>query len=145
MKYKINKIILDISNKNIDNRLNMWIISETYMLIKIINTLLNYCNYLDIKTSITSSSDYHLNSGKTERLADLSRQAGGTEYLSGPSAKGYLDKKIFLDLGIKLTWFEYSGSPPYQQLWGGFSHGVTILDLLFNCGKDSPHYMRYLA
>ena len=107
--------------------------------------IVSICNYLDIKTSITSSSDYHLNSGKTERLADLSRQAGGTEYLSGPSAKGYLDKKIFLDLGIKLTWFEYSGYPPYQQLWGGFSHGVTILDLLFNCGKDSPHYMRYLA
>ena len=103
------------------------------------------CEYLEIKTTITSSCDYRLVDGRTERLADLSRQAGGTEYLSGPSAKDYVDKKVFFDLGIKLTWFEYSGYPIYHQLWGEFAHGVTILDLLFNCGKDSPHYMRYLA
>ena len=43
---------------------------------------------------------------------------------------------------IKLTWFDYAGYPAYPQLWGEFTHGVTILDLLFNCGKDSPRYMR---
>ncbi len=103
------------------------------------------CDYLAIKTAITNSWDYTLLDGKTERLADLCVQAGGTEYVSGPAAKGYVEEKIFSDIGIKLTWFDYTGYPEYPQLWGEFSHGVSILDLLFNCGKDSPRYMRYVA
>jgi WbqC-like protein family len=103
------------------------------------------CNYLAIKTTITSSWDYALIDGKTERLADLCVQAGATEYISGPAAKDYVDDKVFSDLGIELTWFDYAGYPAYPQLWGEFTHGVTILDLLFNCGKDSPRYMRYVA
>ena len=103
------------------------------------------CIYLGIKTIITNSSDYNLLDGKTERLADLCLQVGGTEYISGPAAKDYVDEKVFADMGIKLTWFDYNGYPFYQQLWGEFTHGVTILDLLFNCGKDSPRYLRYVA
>ena len=103
------------------------------------------CSYLSIKTVITGSWDYTLLDGKTERLADLCVQAGGTEYISGPAAKHYVDEKIFSDLGIMLTWFDYSGYPAYPQLWGEFIHGVTIVDLLFNCGKNSPRYMRYVA
>lgn len=102
------------------------------------------CNYLGIKTTISNSWDYKLLDGKTERLADLCAQAGGGEYLSGPSAKDYIEEKVFSEAGIKLTWFDYSGYPEYPQLWGEFAHGVTILDLLFNCGKDAPRYMRYV-
>ena len=103
------------------------------------------CVYLGIKTTITNSWDYTLLDGKTERLADLCMQAGGTEYLSGPAAKDYVDEQVFVDLGINLTWFDYVGYPEYPQLWGEFVHGVTILDLLFNCGKDASRYMRYVA
>jgi hypothetical protein len=103
------------------------------------------CHYLDIKTVISNSRDYTLLDGKTERLADLCMQAGGTEYISGPAARDYVAEKVFADMGLKLTWFDYIGYPEYPQLWGEFSHGVTILDLLFNCGKDSPRYMRYVA
>ena len=103
------------------------------------------CSYLSIKTVITGSWDYTLLDGKTERLADLCVQAGGTEYISGPAAKCYVDEKIFSDLGVKLTWFDYAGYPAYPQLWGEFTHGVTILDLLFNCGTNSQRYMRYVT
>lgn len=103
------------------------------------------CTYLDIKTNITNSWDYTLQEGKTERLADLCVQAGGTEYISGPAAQDYINEKIFIDLGIKLIWFDYAGFSEYPQLWGDFTHGVSILDLLFNCGKDAPRYMRYVA
>lgn len=103
------------------------------------------CNYLEIKTAVTNSWDYTLLDGKTERLANLCMQAGGTEYVSGPAAKDYVDRKIFEDMDIKLTWFDYADYPEYPQLWGKFTHGITILDLLFNCGKDSPHYMKHVA
>jgi glutaredoxin-related protein len=78
------------------------------------------------------------------RLADLCAQAGGTEYVSGPAAKDYLEENLFTDKSIKLTWFDYVGYPAYPQLWGEFIHGVTILDLLFNCGKDAHQYMRHV-
>jgi hypothetical protein len=103
------------------------------------------CGYLGIKTAITNSWDYPLIEGKTERLANLCKQAGGTEYLSGPSAKNYIDESIFTDMNITLSWFDYSNYPEYPQLWGEFTHEVTILDLLFNCGKNAPQFMRYVC
>jgi hypothetical protein len=103
------------------------------------------CCYLGINTVIRNSWDYTLlDDCKTERVADLCAQAGGTEYISGPAAKDYIQESVFAERGIKLTWFEYSGYPEYPQLWGEFTHRVTILDLLFNCGKAAPQYMRYV-
>lgn len=102
------------------------------------------CNFLEITTVISNSWDYTLVDGKTERLADLCKQAGGTVYISGPSAKDYVEEAIFTEMGIDLNWFNYSGYPEYPQVWGEFIHGVTILDLLFNCGEDAHRYMRYV-
>jgi hypothetical protein len=101
------------------------------------------CTYLGINTKISCSWDYSLADGKTERLVDLCMQVGGQEYISGPSAQNYIEEKFFSDQGITLTWFDYEGYPHYPQLWGTFTHGVTILDLLFNCGKQAPHYMKF--
>ncbi|MDW3681745.1 WbqC family protein [Cupriavidus sp. CV2] len=102
------------------------------------------CKYLGINTVISNSWDYVLSDGKTERLADLCAQARGTEYISGPSAKDYIEESVFSEKGIKVSWFDYSGYPEYPQLWGEFVHGVSILDLLFNCGNSAPRYMRYV-
>jgi hypothetical protein len=102
------------------------------------------CDQLAIKTKISDCSAYRVGEGKTERLADLCVQAGAGEYIAGPAARAYLDEDIFADRGLKLTWFDYAGYPEYPQLWGEFRHEVTILDLLFNCGKDAPRYMKYV-
>lgn len=102
------------------------------------------CAFLGITTKISNSWDYSLIEGKSERLADLCTQAMATEYLSGPAAKDYIKMNFFTERGINLTWFEYNGYPKYPQLWGEFKHEVTILDLLFNCGKNAPQYMRYV-
>ena len=101
------------------------------------------CERLGIRTRITSSSDYELAEGKSERLADLCAQAGGTTYISGPAARDYIDERVFEERNIALRWFDYAGYPPYPQLWGEFTHGVSVLDLLFTCGKEAPRFMRY--
>lgn len=100
------------------------------------------CEMLDIHTKITWSSDYELVDGKTERLAGLCLSANGTEYLSGPAAKDYIVDSVFEDAGITLKYMDYSGYPEYDQLFGEFEHGVTILDLLFNTGGDARKYMK---
>lgn len=102
------------------------------------------CAYLGISTKISNSWDYRLIDGQSERLADLCLQAKGTEYISGPAARSYLDESVFSACGLNVTWFDYAGYSEYPQLWGEFTHGVTVLDLLFNCGKDAPRYMRYV-
>lgn len=103
------------------------------------------CSFLGIRTRITCSWDYQLSEGKTERLVDLCKQAGASDYLSGPAAKGYLQAELFEARAVDLHWFEYSGYPEYPQLWGPFEHGVSILDLLFNCGTESANYMKHVA
>jgi hypothetical protein len=103
------------------------------------------CAYLGIKTVISNSWDYEIIEGQTERLVDLCRKAGGTEYVSGPSARDYLDESVFFRENMIVTWFDYSGYQEYPQLWGPFEHSVTVLDLLFNCGKGSASYMKHVT
>ena len=100
------------------------------------------CKYLDIKTDIVFSNKYDLSENeKTSRLIDICKQAGATEYISGPLAKDYIDKDKFENCNIKLTWMNYDNYPEYSQLYGDFVHKVSILDLLLNCGKNSINFI----
>jgi len=101
------------------------------------------CDYLEINTKISWSWDYEFQDGKTKRLLELCRQAGGTDYLTGPSAKGYLDEYYFEKEKINLHYFDYSNYKEYNQLWGSFDHYVSVLDLLFNNGSESKKYMKF--
>ena len=139
LNYKKSKFFKEISN----------IFEKTYTDMGFTNlSKLNHflikeiCTYLDIKTKITNSSDYQLVDGKSEKLLELTLQAGGTEYISGPAAMDYIDVELFANKDVKLTWFDYGGYKEYPQLWGQFVHGVSILDLLFNCGPESINYMK---
>lgn len=109
-----------------------------YSFILLINKILN------IKTKISWSSDYRLSQGKTQRLVDLCRQTGATEYVSGPSAKGYIEEELFNSAGIKLTWIDYFGYANYRQLYPPFEHAVSIIDLIFNEGPGALKYMKAL-
>lgn len=102
------------------------------------------CQYLGIATKLSNSWDYGLIDGKNERLIDLCIKSDASTYISGPSAKNYIDTELFLKSGIEVSWFDYSGYPEYSQLWGEFTHGVSIIDLIFNCGSESPKYMRHV-
>ena len=93
---------------------------------------------IGINTRITSSLEYQLPEDRNERLVELCSQLGVNGYLSGPSAKAYLDEQLFQDKGIQLEWMDYSGYPEYEQLYcPPFVHEVSILDLLFNVGPDN--------
>ena len=100
------------------------------------------CSLLEIGTTITRSSDYTLAEGRSERLLDICRQACATTYLSGPSARGYLDEAMFGAARVKVEWMDYSGYREYPQLYPPFEHGVTILDLLFNTGSAARGYLK---
>lgn len=107
------------------------------------NFIKNICEILEIKTKISFSMDYNVKEeGKTEKLLCLCKQAGATEYISGPSAKDYLDPQLFDKEKIKLSFIDYSGYLEYKQLFPPFEHAVTILDLIFNEGPNAKKYMK---
>lgn len=99
------------------------------------------CAYLGIRTVISNSWDYTLGAGRVERVVSLCEQAGAATYVSGPAAKAYMDDSLFELKGIRLEWFEYGNYPEYAQLWGPFSHRVSVVDLLFNCGPKARDHM----
>lgn len=120
--------------------------SCTHTRLSVLNRVLieAVCRFLGIRTKISNSWDYELAGDRVERLVELCRQAGADEYVTGPGARSYLDEAPFAARGVKVSWFNYAGYPEYPQLWGTFSHEVTVLDLLFNCGRESARYMRYV-
>ena len=103
------------------------------------------CQVLGIQTKLTWSTDYSVVAGlgKTERLVHLVQAAGGTEYLTGPAARNYLEEDQFATADIKLSWMDYQNYPTYQQLHSPpFEHGVSIIDLLFNEGVHAPTFLK---
>ena len=104
----------------------------------------NICIYLNIKTKISFSSDYHLlEEGKTERLVDLCKQLKADVYYTGSAAKNYMDTILFEKEEIEVKYYDYSGYTEYNQLCDEFEHGVSILDLIFNEGSNSTNFLKY--
>ena len=111
-------------------------------------SLVNYrfltaiCQILGISTRITWSHDYDAAGVKTERLLDLCKQSGAGVYISGPSARAYLNEELFAREQIELQYVDYSGYPEYGQLFPPFAHQVSVIDLIFNEGPEATKYMK---
>ncbi|HXE17074.1 MAG TPA: WbqC family protein [Stellaceae bacterium] len=103
------------------------------------------CRLLGIGTRISWSRDYAADGDKTDRVVAICRALGATHYLSGPSARAYLEIEKFSAHGIAVIYADYSGYPEYPQLHGPFEHRVSIVDLLFNVGREAPRYMKLLC
>jgi len=117
--------------------------SEEINLHKINIAFINQINsILNISTKITDSYEYQLKGDRVERLVNICKQAGASEYISGPSAKVYLDVEMFAMENIKVSWIDYSNYPEYTQLHGEFEHSVSILDLIFNEGENALNFMK---
>lgn len=96
---------------------------------------------LGITTTFRDSREFEAQGRKLDRLVDLIRKTGATGYLSGPSARDYIDDARFEEEGIALEYMDYSGYPEYPQLYPPFEHAVSVLDVLFHVGPDAPYYL----
>lgn len=96
--------------------------------------------YLGIGTRLVHSADLAPAGRSTGRLIDLLRKVGARTYLSGPSARAYLDESAFRDAGIGLEFKTYDYAP-YPQSWGAFEDAVTILDLVAHCGPRAREHL----
>jgi hypothetical protein len=98
------------------------------------------CAYLNIGTPLVFAREFQLTGNKTDRLIQLLRRIGATTYVSGPTAKGYLDETAFRENGIRLEYKSYVYEP-YPQPFGPFEGAVSVLDLIANVGPRSRDFL----
>jgi hypothetical protein len=92
-------------------------------------------------TRFVRASEVQVSGQKTDRLIQILTHLGADHYISGPSAREYIENDKFTSAGIRLEYMDYN-YPDYPQLHAPFDPNLSILDLLFMTGPDA---MRYIA
>ena len=92
-------------------------------------------NYLSISTICKASSTLKINLKNNSKLVEICNQLGANRFLVKPGTNDYHPKEFFEERGIALKYFEYTHFN-YSQLYGDFTPGLSIIDLIMNCGPD---------
>ncbi|MFN3550196.1 MAG: WbqC family protein [Endomicrobiia bacterium] len=100
-----------------------------------ISSIKTILSYLGIEKKIINSSDLKVEGEKTKRLINICRKLNAEIYISGIGAKNYLVVEEFEENNIKVIFQEYT-TPNYPQLYGEFIANLSIIDMIFNIGKD---------
>lgn len=97
------------------------------------------CNLLGIKTKLVYQSciKYDNTRKKSDLVLSLCEAVGADVYLSGRGASiEYLDRERFAVSGVSILFQDFI-HPIYRQInTASFIPGVSILDMLFNCGIE---------
>lgn len=143
---KIQKIIVQNYSKhpNFDSFFKILknLLSKDWIFLSELNIYLtnHICKYLNIKVNSIKSSDLKNIYGKNENIINLCKQFSCERYLSGPSAKNYIDEEIFKRENIFIKWHEYV--PGFYNQHGvtskqDFYSYLSIIDFIFNMEKKN--------
>jgi hypothetical protein len=95
---------------------------------------------LHFKVKFKDGSILRIASKKSERIADIVERLGGEVYLSGQGAATYNKAEDFSSRGITLSYspftFRWHSDHEYEQKQGPWLPGLSVLDALFNIGKE---------
>jgi hypothetical protein len=116
----------------IENLLN----KEYKMLVDVnIDSIKMILSYLNIDKKIVKSSELKVEGEKTQRLVNICKVLNADIYISGSGAKDYLIVEEFEKNNIQVIFQEYH-TPEYPQLFGNFIPNLSIIDMIFNVGKE---------
>lgn len=77
----------------------------------------------------------------TDRLIEICRQVGASDYISGHGGMNYIDYDPFEKNGVKINYLSYK-IKKYDQLFEGFTPYISIIDLLFCVGlKNARNHL----
>jgi hypothetical protein len=76
-----------------------------------------------------------------ERLIAIARHFGADAYLAGSGGHDYMDLEKYREDGVDVIFQEYR-HPVYNQLYGDFEPFLSVIDLIFNHGKESLNIIR---
>ncbi|WP_448189523.1 WbqC family protein [Azospirillum sp. sgz301742] len=106
------------------------------------NAVVLLAEFLGLTCRFELSSDFAVAASSDDRLIELVRMVGGDTYISGAGGQNYQSPEKFAAAGIDLCVCEYRPRP-YFQSQGGFLSGLTILDAMFNLGRDTVQHLSY--
>jgi len=109
-----------------------------------IETVSLLSRWLRVESQFLRASDLSLRGDRSERLLNLCLDLGATHYLSGDSAKTYLDVELFRSNGVEVIWQDFA-YPVYPQQNGPFISHMSALDLVLNCGPASAEILKETA
>lgn len=108
--------------------------------LKLIDFNLNFINLfkeiLKINTKLILVSSLNINEEGSDLILKISKKLGAEIYISGPDGVKYLKEEEFKEKGIKIIYHHYL-HPVYKQIYEPFIEGLSIIDLIFNCGPES--------
>jgi len=103
-----------------------------------VNIIKGICDFLGIKTDFYYSSTLAVGDfNKNEKVIAILKKLSAEQYLYAEGAWEYMAKEIDLYQNNKIQLVPLKFTPPvYGQLYGEFISRLSIVDIIFNCGKD---------
>lgn len=97
----------------------------------------NLLNFFGVKTDVKKASEYSFKAKKSDLLLEHCKAFEASILVTGTQGKDYLKKEDFDRAGVAVYHQEYH-HPIYSQRFGEFVTHLSAVDLLFNCGDESP-------
>ena len=91
--------------------------------------------HLGCDTKVYYDRDYDFQGSKTAMLVDMCKKLECDTYLSNLGSSAYVQISEFVEAGLHHQYIDYQGIT-YRQQFAGFEPGLSILDMLMNCGRD---------
>jgi hypothetical protein len=103
----------------------------------IANSIRALCHYLEIKTTIITSTAIYNNTWLKgqERIIDLCQKEHAGMYINAAGGRSLYDKEAFAVKGISLVFLQSQLNPYPQYGAAAFVPGLSIIDLLMNNPK----------
>ncbi|HOC02761.1 MAG TPA: WbqC family protein [bacterium] len=105
-----------------------------------IELIVEICCFLDMNKKFIKASSLNILGKSTDLLINIVKNLNGDIYLSGKGGQQYQDESKFNKENIKLIYSDFK-HPVYRQLWGEFIENLSIIDILFNLGKESKIFL----
>lgn len=118
------------------------LIKKTYIYLADLNlaTLEFGLKTLGICKPIEIASQHAFGGEKSDLVLDMCQKLGASVYIFGSQGRNYAQKESFSAVDIDVRFQDYQ-HPTYPQLHGDFVPYLSIIDLIFNAGKESYNIM----
>jgi hypothetical protein len=99
-----------------------------------------FMGLLGIPTPLYRSSALGVGGDRNERLLNICRYFGASQYLSGAAARAYLDVELFARNGVAVEWQDYV-HPIYRQPYEPFVSHLSALDAVLCVGRAAREFL----
>jgi len=106
------------------------------------NSILIILEYLEIKTTVHYTSEYHPDDHlkNKDKVVWFCNQCSADSLINLPGGRELYDPSYFLEHGIDIK-FINSSFPRYHQKSSTFIPGLSILDIIMNCSRTEVQDM----